>query len=346
MNITKKFANWSDFLDYVKELRDFLYKNDYIDDGREKIMQDETTFVEDLKKKGFYEKYLEFWNNCKNYIDENIVVYNSLPNKRYKDFDYSFRFSFQPWANDYRVNSPAYERKSVFVWDLIQYRSSPWYHCAYRVVHPIIFSLPVNEDYFELGPCWYSKCDYSIEDIENKRIKEYTTEEELKNFIESMCVAFQTKEGLPKLAYVDIETRQDNSCCSGPKSSWEVGIGGFKLEKIDNEDSYEVTIGVEKKTNVMVSMFSDAVRYENQPKQIAKDDMFDKIVEAIKRLNLDETKVKSITWYNKEGKTHIINRNGEVAIYCYHKGLDKEFRSLRGGLTSEHPYDPAYWGWT
>ena len=348
-NITKTFETWEEFLDYVTELKDFLYDNDYIYNGREKVMQDEETFLEDLKAKGFYEKYLEFWWNCKKYIDDNIVVYNYYQNKRYKEFDYSFRFSYQPWANKYTINSYRYEKESVFVWDLINYREaipiSPAYLYAYSVVNPIVFSLPVNKKFWELGCCWFSKNDYSVEDVKNKCIEEYTTQESLQKFIQEICTTFSTKEGLPKLACVDIETKRDDSNCPGPKSSWEVGIGGFKLERM--QDHYKVTIGLETKTNIMVSTFYDAVDFKNQEPQMATNELLIKVTNAIKTyLNVDENQVKTITWYNKKEKTHIINNDGNVSIYCYNSELDKEFKSLKGNLIATHPYDHEYWGWT
>ena len=346
-NIAKTFSTWSDFLDYVEELRDFLYDNDYIYHGREKIMQDKDTFFADLKEKGIFEKYLEYWNACKNYIDNNIVVYNFYKDKRFKEFDYSFRFVYQPWAEKYTPYSYAYEKDSVFVWTLLNNRISPNSCYAYSIIHPTIFKLPVNDNFYELGVCWYSKFIYSVEDIENNVITEYTTEDTLKNFIKTVVCTIPTKEGLPKLACVDKELKYDNSCTPGPKSSWVEGISGFKLEKVKEDNSYIVTMGLESREDVMISLFSDTTYFTNQePQIISNNEMFDTIISAIKTLKIAEDDIASIVWYNKKGKPHIINENGKISIYCYHKGLDEEFHSLKGKLTSKNPYDPAYWGWT
>ena len=90
-----------------------------------------------------------------------------------------------------------------------------------------------------------------------------------------------------------------------------------------------------------------SIEFKNQEAQMATKELFVKVVDAIKLyLNIDEGQVKTITWYNKKGKPHIINNDGDICIYCYNVALDKEFQSLKGEFTASNPYDPTYWGWT
>ena len=123
-NITKTFATWAAFLEYVEELKNWLFDNNYVDwwrpnmlnssrPKREEIFENRETFIADLKEKGIYEQYVEFFNNCQKYLDENIVVRNRDKNVRYQKFDYCFRFYNQKDGCDF---------DSIFVWTLLDNR--------------------------------------------------------------------------------------------------------------------------------------------------------------------------------------------------------------------------------
>ena len=104
---------WDGFLDYVQELLDWLYTNNYVykwrpnqlcssKPCRAEIMKDEEKFLQDLKEKKEYMQYVEYVNNCKKFLDANIVVRNRNNNVRYQSFDFSFRFENQEKDGDYR----------------------------------------------------------------------------------------------------------------------------------------------------------------------------------------------------------------------------------------------------
>lgn len=345
MSITKNFNNWEEFLEYVDELKNWLLANDYLYKWRPNalnsyrpcrrdIMKNEKLWIEDLKENELYKQYIEYFDNCRNFLETNIVARNNNKNRRYKDFDFSFRFKEQADEGDF---------SSVFVWTFI----NNYIHKEYEfgVVPKIIYELPHNEKYFELGVCWYSKNKYSIEDIENGTIKEYTTEENIKDFIETIVKVTPHKESLPKLACVKMKEERSSYCGRGPISHWDVGVSGFIVKP--NKETYCITSGVLSKSSRSVNLYYDTVSYENQKeKQVKGKTKVAKIDKAIAVLGLEKEKIKSITWFNEEGKTHIINDNGVISIYCFHKGLHDEFQSLRGNHTINRPYDPAVWGWT
>ena len=347
MNITKNFENWQEFLVYVDELKKWLFANNYVHwwrpnmlnssrPCRDDIMKDEDKLVQDLKEKELYEQYVEYFNNCKNYLDNNIVTRNNNKNVRYQEFDFSFRFVGQEECGDF---------SSVFVWSLLNMKDTPNNEYAYNVTPEVIYKLPHNPKYFELGVCWYSKDKYTIDDITNGFITKYTTKETIESFIETIVKVTPHKEGLPKLACMKTIEKRSSYSGPGPISHWDVGVSGFKVTPID--ETYSIVSGVLSMSTCSVNLFYDTVSYENQKsKKLRAKTKIEKIDNAIAMLGLEKGKIKSINWYNEVGPTHIINNDGDISIYCFHKGLDEEFQSLRGNHTMNRPYDPAVWGWT
>lgn len=340
---------WEGFLLYVQELLDWLYANNYVYTWRpnylssskfcrEKIMKDEEKFLQDLKEKNLDLQYVEYVNNCKKFLDNNIVVRNRSNNVRYQSFDFSFRFENQEKDDDYDYGS-------TFVWSILDWKSMPTNEWAFKVIPEVLYKLPNNKNYYELGKCWFSKETYTLEDVVNGCIKEYTTEDNIKKFIETVVKISPHKKGLPKLACVDKEDRRSSYNGPGPITHWTIGVSGFTL--YPKEKEYQLLMGVESKSTRSVNLFFDDVSYVNQKlKKFYSPKKMEKVDEVLKELGLKKEEVKSITWFNKNEPTHIINNNGVVSIYCYHKGLDEEFHSLRGTHTMNKPYDPSVWGWT
>ena len=99
----RNFATFTEFVTYAQELGKWLLDNGYacwdrpnmlnpLRICREKIMKDESAWFVDMERKGLYIKYQEYYNNCKHYLDNNIVVRKDNTHVRYQEFTSSFRF--------------------------------------------------------------------------------------------------------------------------------------------------------------------------------------------------------------------------------------------------------------
>lgn len=342
----KSFENYAEFINYVEELKSWLFDHDYVEwyrpnmlnsssICRKPIMRDEQAWFEDLKQKNIYNEYLEFYNNTKNYLENHIIVQKRNYNERFMNISTTFMFESQhPNYDDFYQS---------FVWTLWENRNDNQY--SYIQIPEILFTMPHNDKYYQFGACWYSKQNYSIDDIISGKALEYTTEQNIEKFIKKVLKLNGIKNG-QQLSFIEYLDERSKSCCPGPVTHCKTGISGFKISLFN--DYYEIFGGVESKIRKEVNLLYTETIYKNKKtKRIRsqlKNDMIRKLI--IEYLGLDPNEIKSIVWLNHkiETKTRIINNDGNIIIYSFNPDLYNEFGQISTSkrIVSSACYNPVH----
>lgn len=337
----RTFATFTEFAAYARELGNWLVDNGYAcwdrpsmfsapEICRNEIMKDESAWFADMKAKGLYAKYQEYYSNCKHYLDNHIVVRKNTTDIRCREFTSSFRFVNQGDCDDF---------SSTFVWSL---RDQSNRH-GFITISKTLFELPYNREYFELGCCWYNKRAYTGSDVAMSEIREVTTTADLQTFVSTIEDLLVEQQPTNVYASVDSYEHRASSYSAGPVSSYMELVPGWSIERYS--DGYEIVSGLKSKQDENISLFVTVTHATNIKYFVGKCASIDKAFSLLGKSDIDEVVMKCTM---KEGqKPHIcFEGNGRCVIEIEGNPIYRKYFEDFKGTVNDHAYDPAVWGWT
>lgn len=343
----RTFATFTEFVAYTEELGDWLVHNEYahlnspglgdpLRTYRNEIMRNESAWFADMKAKGLYAKYQEYYNNCKHYLVNNIVVQEKDTNKRFCKFTPSFRFVNQ--------GREEYDSLSLFVWSLSERPEVP--NDGFVAISKTLFALPNNPDnpdYFELGCCWYNKRAYAGQDVAPNQVWEVTTPANLQALVSVIEGLLEKQQPTNVYACMDSRECYSSNGFGCPVDSWTALVPGWSIKR--KGDGYEIVSGLKSKYTEQVSMYATQTTTTNITYSVGKNAIIEKALSLLGKPDINEVELRCTV--GKGQKEHIrFEGSGRCVIEAVgNDTFDDYFRSFKGEV-NDHAYDPAVWGWT